>query len=102
MVDCDCYVSDEEDESGLGEAGLSTGVTESGTKEAEEVQWTVQSASILSYMLKPPSFLTQGFRDNNKAQENILKHMCDFGAWEDWRSGKRSISSYIGVETRKY
>ena len=80
MVDCDCYVSDEEDESGLGEAVLSTGVTESGTKEVEEVNQNMEYSYLLSYMLKPTSLITQGFTDNNKSQENIFKRMCNFGA----------------------
>ena len=53
--------SDEEDESGSGEVGVSTGVTESGTKEVEEVQQDVKYSSLSSYMLKPTSLLTKGF-----------------------------------------
>ena len=28
--------------------------------------------------------------------------MCNFGAWEEWMSGIRSISSYLYAETKKY
>ena len=65
MVDDDGDALDEEDVSGTGEADVSTGVTESETKEVEEVQQYVKYASILSYMLKT-SFLMQGFIENNK------------------------------------
>ena len=37
------------------------------TEEAEEAQQTVNSNSVLSYLLKPPSFLMQVFKDNKKA-----------------------------------
>ena len=50
MVDDDGDALDEEDVSGTGEADVSTGVTESETKEVEEVQQYVKYASILSYM----------------------------------------------------
>ena len=63
-----CADFDEEDESGLVEAGVRTGVTKSGTEEVEEVQWVVKSSSLLSFMLKPPSLLTQVFNKNNKSQ----------------------------------
>ena len=57
--------SDEEDESGLGEAGVRTGVTQSVTEEVEEVKRVVKSSSLSSYMLKLPSLLTHGFNNNN-------------------------------------
>ena len=49
--------SDEEYESGSGEVGVRTGVTQSGIEEVEYVQRVVKSSSLLSYMLKPPSLL---------------------------------------------
>ena len=57
-------------------------------------------SSISPYMLKPTFLLTQGFDDNKKAQKNIFKHMCNFGAREEWMNGRKAISSYPGVETR--
>ena len=60
--------SDEEDKSGLGEADVITGVTQSGTEEVEEVQGVAKYYSLSSYMLKPPSLITQGFNKNKKAQ----------------------------------
>ena len=62
----------------------------------------MKTAYFLFYMLKCPSFLTQAFLNNNKAQDNIFKHKCEFGSWEDQRSRRRSISSYIDVENNKY
>ena len=52
--------SDEEGYSGSGEAYVSTGVTEVGTKEVEEVNQDVNSPSLFSYMFKPPYLITQG------------------------------------------
>ena len=52
-------------------------------------------------MLKPPSVLTQGFKYNNKSQENILNHMCNFLSQEDWRNIRIAVSSYLGVYTSK-
>ena len=57
---------DEEEKSSLGETGVSTGLTETGTKEVEEVQKDVKAISIPSYMLKSTSLLAYGFKDNNK------------------------------------
>ena len=54
--------TDEEDESGWGEAGVSTVVTELVTKVVEEVQQSVKSDSFPPYMLKPTSLITQGFK----------------------------------------
>ena len=67
--------SNGEDGSGL----LGAGVTE----EVEYMQKAVKSSSRSSYMLKPSHLLTQGFDNNRTAQEKILKHMCNFGAWEE-------------------
>ena len=44
------------------------GITQSGIDEVEEVQQVVESSSLLSYMLKPPYLITQGFKENKKAQ----------------------------------
>ena len=41
-IDNDGDSSDEEDDSGLGEAGVRTGVTQSGTEEVEEVHQVVK------------------------------------------------------------
>ena len=61
-VDNDGAASGEENESGLGEAGVITGVNQSVTEEAEEVQQVVKHYFISSYMLKPTSLLTHGFK----------------------------------------
>ena len=66
--DDDGAVLDEEGESGSGEAGVITGVTEVGTKEVEELYQAVKYSSLLYYMLKPTSLLTHGFKDNKKSQ----------------------------------
>ena len=50
-------------------------------------------------MLKPSHLLTQGFENNRTAQENIFKHMCNFGARAEWREVRRFVSSYINVDT---
>ena len=59
---------------------MRTGVTQSGTEDMEEVQQVVKYSSFSSYMLKPPSLLTQVFSNNKKAQDNLFNHMCNFGA----------------------
>ena len=97
-IDNDGSDLDEEDGSGSGVAGVRTGVNQSGTEEVEEVQWVVKYSSLSSYMLKPIYLLTQGFKNNKKAQENIFNHMCNFGAREEWRNGRRPASSYIDVD----
>ena len=51
--DCDEFL-DEEDKSGLGEAGVVAGVTEAGRKEVEGVHQAVKYVYILSYTFKPP------------------------------------------------
>ena len=53
-----------------------------------------------SYMLKPNSLPTKVFNDNNKAQENIFKLVCNFGALEEWINWIIAVSYYIDVETR--
>ena len=52
----------EEENSGLVETGVSTGVTELGEKWLEEMQQAVKYSSLSSYMLKPTSLLTHGFK----------------------------------------
>ena len=59
-------------------------------------------SSLLSYILKPSHLLTQGFENNRTAQEKLLKHICNFGAWAKWREGRRVVGSYLDVETTKY
>ena len=71
---------DEEDEGGLVDSGARTGVTELGKKEVEEVKQAMKYSSLLYYMLKPTSLITQVFKSNKKANKNILKNMCNFGA----------------------
>ena len=57
-----------------------------------EVQRVVKYSSISSNMLQPPSLLTYGFNKNKKAQEKLLKNMCNLGAWAEWRNGIRAVS----------
>ena len=81
-VSIDNYGADlyEEEESGPGEAGVRTGVTQSGIEEVEEVQRVVKYSSLLSFMFKHPYVLTEVCNKNNKAQEKLFNHMCNFGA----------------------
>ena len=76
-------------------------MTEVGTKEVEEMQQDLKYSSLLSFMLKPTSFLTQGFKENQKALEKLFNSMCDFGSQEQWGGGRRAFSSYIDVDTSK-
>ena len=62
------------------------------------MQRVVKYYSLLSFMLKNTSLLTQGFNKNKKSQEKFFNHMCAFGAQEEWRNGRRSVSSYLDVE----
>ena len=62
------------------------------------MQRVVKSSSLSSYIMKPPSLLTQVFNKNKKAQENLLNNMCNFGSRAEWRNWRRAISSYIDVE----
>ena len=62
------------------------------------MQRVVKSSYLYSFMLKPSELLTQVFNNNNKVQEKLFNHMCNFGAWVDWRNGRRSISSYLDIE----
>ena len=94
--------SDEEDDNGSGGAGVSTCETKSATKEVEEVHQCMKYGSISYYIFKPPSFLAHGFKDNNKTQDMIFNHICDFEAREGWRRSRRAVSSYLGFEIIKY
>ena len=85
---------DEEDRSGL----VGSRVTE----EVQDMQKDLNYSSLSSYMLKPYKLLTQGFEKNRTAQENIFKHMCNFGSRVEWRKGRSVISYYIDVDTVKY
>ena len=84
---------DEEDGSGLVGAGV--------TEEVGDMQNSFKSSSLSSYILKPPQLLTQVFGNNRTAHEKLFKHMCNFGSREDWRKGRRVVSSYLDVETTK-
>ena len=85
----------------MGDSGALTGVTQSGTEEVEEVQRVVKYSSLSSYMLKPPSLLTQVFNKNKKSQNNLFNHMCNFGAREWWSIMIIAINSYLDVGIRK-
>ena len=87
-------VLDEEDDSGLVGAGV--------TEEVEDMQKSLKSSSLLSYILKPSRLLTNGFENNRTAQEKLFKHMCNFRARQEWREGRRVVSSYLDVDTTKY
>ena len=93
---------DEEYESGLVEAGVRTNVTQSGTEEVEGVQRVVKYSSLSSYILKLPYFLTQGVNKNNKSRENLFNHMCNFWSRAEWKNGRRSASSYLGIDIRNH
>ena len=41
------------------------------------------------------------FRRNTKAQQKIFKHMCNFAARQEWKSGKREVSVWLDVEVTK-
>ena len=86
-------VLDEEDDSNL----LGAGVIE----EVEYMQKSLKSSSLLYYMLKPSRLLTQGFENNRTAQEKLFKHMCNIGAWSEWRDKIRVVSSYPDVDSTK-
>ena len=84
---------DEEDGSGLVGAGV--------TEEVQDMQKYLNYSSFLSYMLKRSKLITHGFENNRKAQEKLLKHMCNFGSRAEWRKGRSVISSYLDIETTK-
>ena len=65
------------------------------------MQKYLKYSSILSYMLKPSHLLTQCLEKNRTTQENIFKHMCNFGVREKWREVRIVISYYFDVETTK-
>ena len=50
-------------------------------------------------MFKHPSLLSKIFNKNNKSQENIFKHMCNFGERAEWRNGRIMVSYYLNVNT---
>ena len=95
-IDHDGSASDEEYGSGL----VGSDVIE----EVEDMQKDLKSSSLSSYMFKPSHLLKQGFDNNRTAQENLSNHnhMCNFGAREYWRDGRRVVSSYLDVDTTKY
>ena len=62
------------------------------------MQQVVKYSYLLSYIIKPPSLITQLFNNNKKAQENLFNHMCNFGARSEWRNGIRAVSYYLDVE----
>ena len=64
----------------------------------EEVKRVMKYSSLSSYMLKPTSLIIQLFKENKKEQENISKHMCNFGAWGEWRNGRIYVSSYLDFD----
>ena len=64
------------------------------------MQRFVKSYSLLSFMLKPPCLLTQGFNNNNKAQEKLFNHMCNFGTLTEWMNVRRVGSYYLDVDIR--
>ena len=55
---------------------MGTGVTQPVTEEVEEVQRVMKSLYLLSFMLKPPSLIAQGFNKNKNivpgARWNLL------------------------------
>ena len=67
----------------------------------EYIQKALKYSSTLSYMLKPSHLLTRVFYNNMTAQEKLFKHMCNFGAQENWIEVRRVISYYLDVDTTK-
>ena len=92
-IDDDDAVLDEEDGSGL----VGSGVTE----EVGDMQKSLKSSSLSSYILKPYQLLTQGFGENSTSQQKIFKHMCNYGSHAEWRKGRRVVSYYLDVDTTK-
>ena len=101
-IDDDGDAQDEEDDGGLLQEGESTVLNEVEKTEVEDLQKSVIYSSLSSYMLKPPSVLTQGFKENNKSHNNLFNHMFNFGAREKWSNRRKDFSSYLDVDTRKY
>ena len=93
----DEYGDSLDDDSVLGQAGVRTNVTEVVTKEVVEAHQAVKYSSLLSFMLKYTSLLTQGFEMNKNTHEKLL----EFGAQLVWRIYRRAISSYLDVDTSK-
>ena len=73
---------DKEDQVGSGDMGAIRDV-DAAKIYTEESQKAVKDTYLLYYMTKPPSFITQGFKENKKAQNRLFKHMCNFAAWEE-------------------
>ena len=84
---------DEEDGSGL----VGSGVTE----EVGNMQKSLKSSSISSYMLKPSRLLAQVFGNNRTAQDKLFKHMYNFGARSERRKGRIVVSYDLDVESTK-
>ena len=70
---------DEDDDSGLGQAGVRTYVAELVTKEVVEAHQAVKYSSLLSFMLKYTSLLTYGFVMNKNTHGKLFKQMCNLG-----------------------
>ena len=100
--DDDVADSDEEDVIGSGEAGVRKVVNEVGGKEVEYVQQAVKYSSLSYYIMKLSFLITQVFKENNKARENLFSHMFDFGDKVEQMNGIRAVSYYIDVGTIKY
>ena len=66
------------------------------------MQTALEYSSLLYYMTKPSHLLIQGFKENKKENEKLSKNMCNFGAWENWREGRRVVIYYLDIETTKY
>ena len=66
------------------------------------MQKALKYYSLLSYMLKPSHLLTQGFGKNRPSQENLFKHMYNFGSQAEWREERRVVRPYTYVDTTKY
>ena len=79
-----------------------TGVTKVLTKDVKEVNHAVKSFSVFPYMLKPYYVLTQQFKENKKAQDKLFNHICDVESRSVWGGGRRTISSYLDIDVRKY
>ena len=44
-------------------------------KNVEEAQQDVQDTFLLYFMLKPPLFITQGFKENKESQDKLFTYM---------------------------
>ena len=66
------------------------------------MQKPLKYSFLSSYLPKHSHLLTQGFEKNRTAQEKLFKHMCNFGAREEWRKFRRVVNSYLDVDITKY